>query len=127
MSWRTAWRGAPTGPAPVDRAPNRRATGPALALVPAVGAGEGFEKGAQGRFTVMADNSADLATEATTKPGRKAGEWLLDISAVNHGPASAYGIDGKSVAVVDVVLPKGTVATGTAHSEEEDSPYGPCL
>ncbi|MEV2214865.1 hypothetical protein AB0H86_26025 [Streptomyces sp. NPDC050997] len=106
---------------------SHQGTGPALTLVRASGAGGGFEKGAEGRFTVAADNSADLAAEATTKPGRKAGEWTLDINAVNHGPASAYGVDNKSVAVVDVVLPKGAVATGTAHMEEEDSPYGPCL
>lgn len=106
---------------------SHQGTGPALTLVRAAGAGSGFEKGAEGRFTVAADNSADLAAEATTKPGRKAGEWTLDINALNHGPASAYGIDDKSVAVVDVVLPKGALATGTAHSEEEDGPYGPCL
>jgi hypothetical protein len=106
---------------------SHRGTGPALTLVRASGAGGGFENGAEGRFTVAADNSADLAAEVTTKPGRRAGERILDINAVNHGPASAYGIDDKSVAVVDVVLPKGVVATGTAHMEEEDSPYGPCL
>ncbi|MFH9008655.1 hypothetical protein ACH4E5_36140 [Streptomyces afghaniensis] len=106
---------------------SHRGTGPALTLVRASGAGGGFEHGAEGRFTVAADNSADLAAEAVTKPSRRAGEWLLDINAVNHGPASAYGIDDKSVAVVDVVLPKGVVAGGTAHMEEEDSPYGPCL
>lgn len=106
---------------------SHQGTGPALTLVRASGAGGGFEKGAEGRFTVAADNSADLAAEATTKPGRKAGEWTLDINAVNHGPASAYGIDNKAVAVVDVVLPKGAVVTGTAHMEEDDSPYGPCL
>ncbi|MFF7791216.1 hypothetical protein [Streptomyces sp. NPDC007991] len=102
-------------------------TGPALTLVRASAAGGGFEKGAEGRFTVAADNFADLAADATAKPGRRAGEWTLDINAVNHGPASAYGIDDKPVAVVDVVLPQGVVATGTAHVEEEDSPYGPCL
>ncbi|CAM5677129.1 hypothetical protein [Streptomyces afghaniensis 772] [Streptomyces afghaniensis] len=106
---------------------SHRGTGPALTLVRASGTGGGFEHGAEGRFTVAADNSADLAAEAVTKPSRRAGEWLLDINAVNHGPASAYGIDDKSVAVVDVVLPKGVVAGGTAHMEEEDSPYGPCL
>lgn len=106
---------------------SHQGTGPALTLVRASGAGSGFEEGAEGRFTVAADNSADLAAEATTKPGRKAGEWILDINALNHGPASAYGIDNKSVTVVDVVLPKGAVATGTAHMEEEDSIYGPCI
>ncbi|WP_306969996.1 hypothetical protein [Streptomyces afghaniensis] len=106
---------------------SHQGTGPALTLVRASGAGGGFEHGAEGRFTVAADNFADLAADATTKPGRRAGEWILDINAVNHGPASAYGIDDKPVAVVDVVLPKGVVATGTAHMEEEDSPYGPCL
>jgi hypothetical protein len=106
---------------------SHQGTGPALALVRASGAGGGFEHGAGGRFTVAADNSADLAADATTKPAPRAGEWILDINAVNHGPASAYGIDDKSVAVVDVVLPKGVVASGTAHMEEEDSPYGPCL
>ncbi|WP_328745574.1 hypothetical protein OHT57_09175 [Streptomyces sp. NBC_00285] len=106
---------------------SRQGTGPALTLVRASGAGDGFEDGAEGRFTVSADNSADLASGATAKPGRKAGEWTLDLDAVNHGPASVYGIDNKSVAVVDVVLPKGAVVTGTAHDEEEDGPYGPCL
>lgn len=85
--------------------------GPALTLVPASKAGDGFENGDQGRFTVAADNSADLAAEATTKRGRRASEWTLDINAVNHGPASAYGIDKKSVAVVDVVLPKGLTSS----------------
>ncbi|MDQ0746055.1 hypothetical protein QF034_000286 [Streptomyces africanus] len=106
---------------------SHQGTGPALTLVRASGAGGGFEHGAEGRFTVGADNSADLAADATAQRGRRAGEWILDINAVNHGPASAYGIDDKPVAVVDVVLPKGVVATGTAHTEEEDSPYGPCL
>jgi len=106
---------------------SHQGSGPPLTLVRASGAGGGFEKGAEGRFTVAADSFADLAAEATTKPDRKAGEWILDIHAVNHGPGSAYGVDNQSVAVVDVVLPKGAVATGTAHMEEEDSPYGPCL
>jgi hypothetical protein len=106
---------------------SHQGTGPALTLERASGAGGGFENGAEGRFTVAAGNFADLAAEATTRPGRRAGEWTLGIKAVNHGPASAYGIDDKAVAVVDVVLPKGAVATGTAHMEEEDSPYGPCL
>lgn len=106
---------------------SHQGAGAALTLVRASGGGGGFENGAEGRFTVAADNSADLAADATTKPGRRAGEWTLDINAVNHGPASVYGIDDQSVAVVDVVLPKGVVATGTAHMEEEDSPYGPCL
>ncbi|MDG9710444.1 hypothetical protein [Streptomyces sp. DH10] len=101
-------------------------TGPALTLVRASGGGGGFENGAEGRFTVAADNSADLAADATAKPGRRAGEWTLGINAVNHGPASAYGIGDKAVAEIDVVLPKGVVATGTAHMEEEESPYGPC-
>ncbi|MFH9060363.1 hypothetical protein ACH4GM_03915 [Streptomyces coeruleorubidus] len=104
---------------------SHQGTGPALTLVRASGAGGGFENGAEGRFTVAADSSADLAVDATTSPGRRAGEWTLGVKAVNHGPASAYGIDDKAVAVVDVVLPKGVVATGTAHMEEE-SPYGPC-
>ncbi|OUD03691.1 hypothetical protein [Streptomyces swartbergensis] len=106
---------------------SHQGTGPALTLVRASGPGGGFENGAEGRFTVAADNSADLAADATTEPGRGAGEWTLAINAVNHGPASAYGIDDKAVAVVDVALPKGVVVTGTAHMEEEDSPYGPCL
>lgn len=104
-----------------------RGTGPALTLVPASGAGGGFESGAEGRFTVATDNSADLAATATAKPAPRAGGWTLDLNAVNHGPASAYGIDSKSVAVVDVVLPRGTVATNYAHAESEDSLHGPCL
>ncbi|WP_405607414.1 hypothetical protein [Streptomyces sp. NBC_00076] len=106
---------------------SHQGTGPALTLVRASGTGGGFEKDAEGRFTIAADNSADLAAEATTKPGRKAGQWTLDLNAVNHGPASVYGVDNKAVAVVDVVLPEGTVATGNAYMEGEDSPYGPCL
>ncbi|KOG36468.1 hypothetical protein [Streptomyces resistomycificus] len=106
---------------------SHQGTGPALTLVRASGAGSGFEKGAEGRFTVAADNSADFAAEATPKPGSGAGAWTLDINALNHGPASAYGIDDKAATVVDVVLPKGAVATGNVHMEEEDSPYGPCL
>jgi LPXTG-motif cell wall-anchored protein len=102
-------------------------TGPELTLVPASGAGNGFESGATGRVSVSTDSSADLATTATTEPGRKAGEWTLTLNAVNHGPASAYGIDNKAVAQVDVVLPKGTVATGNAFEEGEDGPYGECL
>ncbi|MFF5516980.1 COG1361 family protein [Streptomyces coeruleorubidus] len=105
---------------------SHQGTGPALTLVRAPGGGGGFEKGTEGRFTVAADNSADLAADATTRPGRRAGEWTLGIKAVNHGPASAYGIDDKAVVEVDVVLPKGVVATSTAHQEEEESPYGPC-
>lgn len=46
---------------------------------------------------------------------------------MNHGPASAYGIGNKAVALVDVVLPKGTVATGNAFEEGEDGPYGECF
>jgi hypothetical protein len=106
---------------------SHQGTGPALTLVRASGGEGGFEHGAEGRFTVAADNFADLAADATTKPARRAGEWPLDINVVNHGPASAYGVDDKAVAVVDVVLPKGVVAGGTAHMEEEDGPYGPCL
>ncbi|MFI1420856.1 LPXTG cell wall anchor domain-containing protein [Streptomyces sp. NPDC020731] len=106
---------------------SRQGTGPALGLVPVSGAGGAFEKGAGGRFTVAADNFADLEVTATAEPGRGAGRWTLDVNAVNHGPASAYGVDGKAVAVVDVVLPKGTVAIGNAYMEGEDSPYGPCL
>jgi LPXTG-motif cell wall-anchored protein len=102
-------------------------TGPELTLVPASGAGNGFESGATGRVSVSTDSSADLAATATTEPGRKAGEWTLTLNAVNHGPASAYGIDNKAVAQVDVVLPKGTVATGNAFEEGEDGPYGECL
>lgn len=106
---------------------SERGTGPALTLVPASGSGSGFETGAKGRFTVSADNFADLAAKATTKPGRKAGAWTLDLNAVNQGPASVYSITGKAVALVDVVLPKGTVATGNAFEEGEDTPYGQCL
>ncbi|MEU0245698.1 hypothetical protein ABZ192_15435 [Streptomyces sp. NPDC006235] len=106
---------------------SHQGAGPALTLTRASGGGGGFEHGAQGRFTVAADNSADLAADTTTKQARRAGEWLLDINVVNHGPASAYGVDDKAVAVVDVVLPKGVVAGGTAHMQEEDGPYGPCL
>lgn len=108
---------------------SERGTGPALTLVPASGPGNGFETGAKGRFTVSADNLADLAATATAtvRPGRHAGEWTLDLNAVNHGPASVYGTVGKAVALVDVVLPKGTVAAGNAFEEGEDSPYGQCL
>ncbi|MHB9858523.1 hypothetical protein [Streptomyces sp. YIM S03343] len=106
---------------------SERGTGPALTLVPASGPGSGFESGAKGRFTVSADNSADLAATATAKPGRKAGEWTLDLNAVNHGPASVYNIVSKAVAQVDVVLPEGAVATGNAFDEGEDTPYGQCL
>ncbi|MDV9175363.1 hypothetical protein R6V09_35290, partial [Streptomyces sp. W16] len=104
-----------------------RGTGPELTLVPASGAGDGFESGATGRVTVAADSSADLAATAAVKPGRGAGQWTLTLNAVNHGPASAYGVDGKAVAMVDVLLPKGTVATGNAFEEGEDGPYGECL
>ncbi|MCD9873376.1 hypothetical protein [Streptomyces guryensis] len=106
---------------------SERGTGPALTLVPASGPGNGFEAGAKGRFTVSADNFADLAATATVRPGRHPGEWTLDLNAVNHGPASVYSTVGKAVALVDVVLPKGTVATGNAFEEGEDSPYGQCL
>ncbi|MGW3124467.1 hypothetical protein ACWDBW_46490 [Streptomyces sp. NPDC001107] len=108
---------------------SERGTGPALTLVPASGSGSGFETGANGQFTVSADNFADLAATATAtaKPGRHAGEWTLDLNAVNHGPASVYSTVRKAVALVDVVLPKGTVATGNAFEEGEDSPYGQCL
>ena len=102
-------------------------TGPALTLVPASGAGAGFERGAQGRVGVSADNSADLAATATAKPGPGAHEWTLALNAVDHGPASVYGTDDESVAVVDVVLPEHTVATDYRHAESEDSVHGPCL
>ncbi|WP_328744231.1 LPXTG cell wall anchor domain-containing protein [Streptomyces sp. NBC_00285] len=108
-----------TGPEP--------GTGPALTLVPASGAGDGFERGTQGQVGVSADNSADLAATATAKRAAGAGEWTLALDAVNHGPASVYGTDHESVAVVDVVLPKHTVATDYRHAESEDSVYGPCL
>jgi len=106
---------------------SERGTGPAVTLVPASGPGNGFETGVNGRFTVSADNSADLAATATAKPGRHAGEWTLDLNAVNHGPASLYNTVRKAAALVDVVLPEGTVATGNAFEEGEDSPYGQCL
>ncbi|MGW1801394.1 hypothetical protein ACWCQN_37070 [Streptomyces sp. NPDC001984] len=106
---------------------SERGTGPALTLVPASGSGSGFETGAKDQFTVSADNFTDLAAAATAKPGRKAGEWALDLNVVNQGPASVYSIVGKAVALVDVVLPKGSVATGNAFEEGEDSPYGRCL
>ncbi|MFD4561398.1 LPXTG cell wall anchor domain-containing protein [Streptomyces sp. NPDC058469] len=102
-------------------------TGPELTLVPASGAGDGFESGATGRVSVSADSSADLAATAAVTPRRTAGEWTLTLNAVNHGPASAYGIGDKAVALVDVVLPKGTVATGNAFEEGEDTPYGECF
>ncbi len=89
-------------------------TGPELTLVPASGSGNGFESGATGQVRVSADNSADLAATAAVTPRRTGGEWTLTLNAVNHGPASAYGIGNKAVALVDVVLPKGTVATGNA-------------
>ncbi|MEV0911118.1 hypothetical protein [Streptomyces hokutonensis] len=104
-----------------------RGTGQELTLVPASGAGDGFESGATGRVTVSADSSADLAATAAVKPDRGAGQWTLTLNAVNHGPASAYGVDGKAVAMVDVLLPKGTVATGNAFEEGEDGPYAECL
>ncbi|MDN3020674.1 hypothetical protein [Streptomyces sp. S.PB5] len=103
-----------------------RGTGPALTLVRASEAGTGFEKAAEGQFLVAADNSADLAAEVTMERRGKTG-WLLDVSALNHGPASAYGIGDKSVAVVDVVLPEGVVAYGTGFTPEEDSIDGPCV
>ncbi|MEV6513385.1 LPXTG cell wall anchor domain-containing protein [Streptomyces sp. NPDC051642] len=102
-------------------------TGPALTLVPASGAGDGFESGATGRVDVSTDSSADLAATAAVTPRRTAGEWTLTLNAVNHGPASAYGVGNKAVALVDVVLPKGTVATGNAFEEGEDGPYGECF
>ncbi|MFJ5309141.1 hypothetical protein [Streptomyces sp. NPDC088350] len=104
-----------------------RGTGPALALVPASGAGDGFESGATGRVTVSADSSADLAATAAVKPGRETGAWTLELNAVDHGPASVFSADNKAVALVDVVLPQGTVATGNAFEEGEDGPYGECL
>lgn len=102
-------------------------TGPALTLVPASGAGDGFESGATGRADVSTDSSADLAATTAVTPRRTAGEWTLTLNAVNHGPASAYGVGTKAVALVDVVLPKGTVATGNAFQEGEDTPYGECF
>ncbi|MCX4809648.1 LPXTG cell wall anchor domain-containing protein [Streptomyces sp. NBC_01239] len=102
-------------------------TGPELTLVPASGSGDGFESGATGRFRVSADSSADLAATAAVTPRRTGGEWTLTLNAVNHGPASAYGVGNKAVALVDVVLPKGTVATGNAFEEGEDTPYGECF
>ncbi|MFI5885548.1 LPXTG cell wall anchor domain-containing protein [Streptomyces sp. NPDC051554] len=102
-------------------------TGPALTLVPASGAGDGFESGATGRVDVSTDSSADLAATAAVTPHGTAGEWTLTLDAVNHGPASAYSFGDKAVALVDVVLPKGTVATGNAFEEGEDGPYGECF
>ncbi|MBK3571091.1 hypothetical protein JHN47_46300, partial [Streptomyces sp. MBT62] len=83
--------------------------------------------GAEGRFTVTTDSSADLAARAAAEPARGAGAWTLLLNAVNHGPATVYGTADKSVAVVDVVLPPHTVATGYAHAESEDSLHGPCF
>lgn len=102
-------------------------TGPELTLVPASGPGSGFESGATGQVRVSADSSADLAATAAVTPRRTGGEWTLTLNAVNHGPASAYGVGAASVALVDVVLPKGTVATGNAFEEGEDTPYGECF
>lgn len=102
-------------------------TGPALTLVPASGAGDGFESGATGQVRVSADSSADLAATAAVTPRGTAGQWTLTLNAVNHGPASAYGVGNKAVALVDVVLPQGTVATGNAFEEGEDTPYGECF
>lgn len=102
---------------------SRHGTGPALRLVPVSGTGGAFEKGAEGRFTVAADNSADFGATVVTDPDR----WALDIKAVNHGPASVYVVDEKAVVVVDVVLPKGMVATRNLYEEGEDRPYGKCL
>lgn len=42
-----------------------------------------------------------------------------------HSPWSR--LPRKAVALVDVVLPKGAVATGNAFEKGEDSPYGRCL
>lgn len=102
-------------------------TGPALTLVPASGTGDGFESGAKGRVRVSTDSYADLAATATPEPFPKAGGWTLYLNAVNHGPATVYGIDDKSVAVIDVVLPRHTVAIGYLHAESEDSVHGPCF
>lgn len=104
-------------------------TGPALTLVPlsASGTGDGFESGATGRVGVSADNSADLAAKATAKPTPGANGWTLDLTVVNHGPASVFATDDRYVAEVDVVLPRHTVATDYEHAESEDSAYGPCF
>jgi hypothetical protein len=106
-------------------------TGPALTLVPASGTGDGFESGATGRVGVSADSSADLAATATAKPAARAGGWTLNLTVVNHGPASVYAAgsrtDNDYVAEVDVVLPRHTVATDYEHAESEDSAYGPCF
>ncbi|MBK3578867.1 hypothetical protein JHN63_34725 [Streptomyces sp. MBT65] len=106
-------------------------TGPALTLVPASGAGDGFERsGATGRLGVSADSFADLAATATTKPATDAGAdgWTLNLTVTDHGPAAVYAIDSQEyVAEVDVVLPPHTVATDYEHSESEDSAYGPCF
>ncbi|WP_371667375.1 hypothetical protein OG985_07025 [Streptomyces sp. NBC_00289] len=106
---------------------NRKGTGPALTLVTAARTGGGFATSAEGRVTVTSDSSADLAAVARAQPGRGAAEWTLDVSAVNHGPASVYAIDRKAVALMDIVLPKGSVVTGTADMEQEDDRYGPCF
>ncbi len=98
-------------------------TGPALRLVPASGAEGAFEKGAEGRFTVAADNSADFAAAVEVDQDR----WTLDFRAVNHGPASVYVVDKKPVVVVDVALPKGMVGSRNIYEEGEDRPYGECL
>ncbi|WP_424871564.1 LPXTG cell wall anchor domain-containing protein [Streptomyces sp. SAI-229] len=98
-------------------------TGPALRLVPASGAEGAFEKGAEGRFTVAADNSADFEATVEVDQDRRA----LDFRAVNHGPASVYVVDQKPVVMVDIALPKGMVGSRNIYEEGEDRPYGECL
>ncbi|WP_416960548.1 hypothetical protein [Streptomyces sp. Agncl-13] len=102
-------------------------TGPALTLVPASGTGDGFESGATSAVGVSADSSADLAAAATAKHAARADGWTLDLTVLNHGPASLFASDDQYVAEVDVVLPRHTVATDYEHAESEDSAYGPCF
>ncbi|MET7487820.1 hypothetical protein [Streptomyces sp. NPDC005538] len=117
----TTYSAAPLEPGEDADGGAERGAGPALTLVPASCGPEG---GSEGRFTVTADNSADLAAKA--KPVSGTGEWTLDIEAVDHGPASVYNVGAKAAAVVDVVLPEGTVATGNVFAESEDGFHGEC-